>query len=139
MTLASTPARAATIILVAASMLVVTACSSGRRRAPGAPSGPKLLTVPAIERMVQMGTKQAVILDEMQKSGTVYRLTTQQTHDLRAVGMPTTLISQMELTYQNAVRKNPSLTTSAKYWTQVDNYWYGGLPFGWPRDWVVGR
>src|SRR5262245_39275844 len=146
MTLAAIPARRACALartaaagVIAGSLLALAiGCSSGPRRAtPVSAGGPKLLTVPAIERMVQMGTKPAVIVGEMQKSGTVYRLTSQQTRDLRAVGMPPGLITQMEATYQNAVRKNPQLTTSAKYWTQIDNYWYGGLPLGWPRDWVA--
>jgi hypothetical protein len=147
MTLAALPAhrgralaRAAAVAVVAGSMLALAiGCSSGRRRTTvPPPTGPKVLTVPTIERMVQMGTQPTVIVGEIQKSGMVYRLTSQQTRDLRAVGMPTGLINQMELTYRNAVRKNPQLTTSAKYWTQIDNYWYGGLPFGWPRDWVDG-
>ncbi len=138
-----TPAlpRLAAVALVAACVLTLVACGGGgpKRRPPTATGGSgKLLTVPAIERMVQMGTQPAVILGEMQKSGTVYNLTTQQTKDLRAVGMPPSLISQMQLSYQHAVRKNPELATSGTRWTQVDGYWYGGLPFGWPREWVVG-
>lgn len=128
----------AALVLAAAAALSVTACGSPRRRIPAAQGGPKLLTVPAIERMVQMGTQPNVILGEMQKSGTVYNLTTQQMKDLRAVGMPASLIGQMQLTYQHAVKKNRALATAGNYWTQVDGYWYGGLPFGWPRDWVVG-
>jgi hypothetical protein len=131
----------AAVALVAACVLTLAACGSPKRSQPATTGGGaagKLLTVPAIERMVQMGTQPAVILGEMQKSGTVYNLTTQQKKDLRAVGMPPSLISQMQLTYQHAVRKNPALATSGTRWTQVDGYWYGGLPFGWPRDWVVG-
>ena len=87
---------------------------------------------------MQMGTAPSVIQDEIQRSGTVYNLTAQQTRDLRAVGMPPSLIYQMQLTYQRAVRRNPQLATSGSYWTQVDGYWYGGIPLGWPRDWVTG-
>ena len=88
--------------------------------------------------MMQMGTAPSVIQDEIQSSGTVYNLTPQQTRDLRAVGMPPSLINQMQLTYQRAVRRNPQLATSGRYWTQVDSYWYGGIPLGWPHDWVYG-
>ena len=130
--------RRAVLVLVAACALSLTACSSPRRPSTVAPSGPKLLTVPAIERMVQMGMQPPVIMGEIQKSGTVYNLTAQQTRDLRAVGMPTSLITQMQRTYQDALRKNPALARSGKYWTQVDGYWYGGIPLGWPRDWVAG-
>lgn len=131
-------ARRAALVLVAACALSLAACGPSRRRPATGPSGPRLLTVPAIERMVQMGTQPPLIMGEMQKSGTVYNLTTQQTKDLRAVGMPVSLISQMQLTYQHALRKNPELARTGKYWTQVDGYWYGGLPLGWPRDWVAG-
>jgi hypothetical protein len=130
--------RRAALVVVAACALSLAACGPPTRRPTAAPSGPKLLTVPAIERMVQMGMQPPVIMGEMRKSGTVYNLTTQQTRDLRAVGMPASLINQMQLTYQHALRKNPALANSGKYWTQVDGYWYGGLPLGWPRDWVVG-
>ena len=131
-------ARAVAIALVAGSVLVLAACGGGPRRATIPPSGPKILTVPSIERMVQMGTQPSVILGEMQRSGTVYRLTPQQERDLRAVGMPVALIAQMEATYANATRRNPALARSSNYWTLVDGYWYGGLPLGWPRDWVAG-
>lgn len=117
--------------------LVATGC--GPRKPPRPVTGaPKLLTVPAIERMVQMGMTTPAIVAEIQKSGTVYNLTEQQIRDLRAVGMSPALIGQMQQTYQNALRKNPNLSRSGQYWAQVDNYWYGGVPVGWPRDWVGG-
>jgi len=130
--------RAATAFLVAASVLSIVGCSGGTRRASLPVGGPKILTVPKIERMMQMGTPQSAIADEIRRSGTVYNLTVQQTKDLRAVGMPPSLISQMQITYRNAVSRNPRLATSGNYWTQVDGYWYGGIPVGWPRDWVTG-
>ena len=124
-------------VFVGVAALSIAGCSSGTRlRAPV--GGPKILTVPKIERMMQMGTAPSVIQGEIQSSGTVYNLTPQQTRDLRAVGMPPSLIKQMQLTYQRAVRRNPQLATSGRYWTQVDSYWYGGIPLGWPRDWVYG-
>jgi hypothetical protein len=132
------PARPAAIaLLVTVAVLSIAGCSGGRRVRPSA-GGPKILTVPKIERMVQMGTPPSTIQDEIQRSGTVYNLTAQQARDLRAVGMPPALIHQMQLTYQRAVRRNPQLATSGSYWTQVDSYWYGGIPLGWPRDWVYG-
>jgi hypothetical protein len=131
--------RIAALVALAAMLSLAAACSSGgRRRLSIPPGGPKVFTVPQMERMVQTGTPTSVILGEMQRSGTVYRLTPQQERDLRAVGMPAVLITQMEQTYQHAVRKNPDLTSSRSYWTQIDGYWYGGLPFGWSRDWVMG-
>jgi hypothetical protein len=130
--------RAAMAFFIAASVLSIAGCSGGRRRLAVPAGGPRILTVPKIERMMQMGTAPSAIVDEIQRSGTVYNLTAQQTKDLRAVGMPVALINQMQLTYQNAIRRNPRLATSGNYWTQVDGYWYGGIPVGWPRDWVTG-
>ena len=130
--------RRAALALAGVFALSLAACGPSTRRSAPGPSGPKLLTVPAIERMVQMGTQPATIMSEMQSSGTVYNLTSQQTKDLRAVGMPASLIGQMQGTYQYALRKNPDLAKKGRYWTQVDGYWYGGLPFGWSRDWVAG-
>ncbi len=125
------------LVVVAVAMAVLLGGCAPKRTARPVPGGRKILTVPAIERMVQMGTSPSVIYAEMQRSGTVYNLTTQQVRDLRAVGMPPSLISQMQLTYQYAVKKNPQLANTGRYWTQVDNYWYGGVPLGWPRDWVA--
>lgn len=133
--------RMAIGILVAGCGLLLPGCGPSKKPrapvAPGAPAG-KILTVPQIERMVQMGTPPSVIYAEMQKSGTVYHLTEQQARDLRAVGMPAALINQLQLTYQHAIGKNPALATSGNYWTELDGYWYGGVPLGWPRDWVAG-
>jgi hypothetical protein len=128
--------RAATLFFVAATVLSIAGCSGGTRRTTlPASAGSRLLTVPKIERMMQMGTAPSVIAEEIQRSGTVYNLTAQQAKDLRAVGMPPMLINQMQLTYQNAIKRNPRLASSGGYWTQVDGYWYGGVPVGWPRDW----
>jgi hypothetical protein len=130
----------APVVFVAAALalgVLLAGCGGPKRPVRPGAGGAKILTVPAIERMVQMGTSPAVIYGEMQRSGTVYNLTTQQVRDLRAVGMPPSLISQMQLTYQYALKKNPKLANTGRYWTQVDNYWYGGVPLGWTRDWVA--
>lgn len=130
----------APVVFVAAALalgVLVAGCGGPKRPVRPGVGGTKILTVPAIERMVQMGTSPTVIYGEMQRSGTVYNLTTQQVRDLRAVGMPPSLISQMQLTYQYALKKNPQLASTGRYWTQIDNYWYGGVPLGWPRDWVA--
>ncbi len=101
-------------------------------------TAPKVVTVPALKQMAEEGTTVYIMFGKIQGSGTVYRLTTEQTADLRADGMPVTLISYMQQTYEHATRANPALATSDEKWTQIDGFWYGGLPFGWPRDWVVG-
>jgi len=129
--------RAAVVIAFALALLLP-GCGGPPRGIRPQAGGPKLLTVPAIERMVQMGTPTSKILAEMQRSGTVYNLTTQQVRDLRAVGTPPAIISRMQQTYQYALHRNPRLASTGQYWAQVDNYWYGGLPLGWPPEWVLG-
>ena len=126
-------AIAATVVLA----LLAAGCGGTRPVRP-APGGPKLLTVPALERMVQMRTPTSRVLAEMERSGTVYNLTAQQVRDLQAVGTPPAIISRMQATYQHALRKNPRLASTGQYWANVDNYWYGGLPLGWPPEWVLG-
>ena len=126
------------VAMLIASTLLSSACAHRRKvtATEAAPSG--VVTVPKITSMVEMGTPPEIILGQIQRSGTVYRLTTRQLQDLRASGMPAALKSYLELTYTHATQKNPALATSDAEWHQIDGYWYGGTPFGWPRDWVVG-
>jgi hypothetical protein len=125
--------------LLAAAAVLLAACAARREPATAA-SGPrpKVLTVPEIKTMLEQGEQIPVIYGEIERSGTVYRLTTEQSKDLRASGMPASLLSMMEITYQHAIRQNPELARSNDRWTEIDGYWYGGLPYGWPREWVVG-
>ena len=130
-------ARASAIV----ALVTLTACSTPARRASvDSTTGatPAVLTVPELTRMVEQGTPLGVIYGKIDGSGTVYRLTTQQAQDLRAVGMPVALVSHIQQTYDRAVQKNPNLAKSDEGWTKIGDYWYGGLPFGWPREWVVG-
>jgi hypothetical protein len=106
--------------------------------APQAEIRPKVVTVPELATMAELGTPPSVMMGKVQASGTVYRLTPEQSKGLRAAGMPASLISYMELTYLHAVEQNPSLRQSDAKWTLIDGYWYGGTPYGWPREWVIG-
>jgi hypothetical protein len=101
-------------------------------------AAPAVLTVQELKRMNEQGTPIGVMMGKIDASGTVYRLDAQQAKDLRASGMPASLISYLEERYDHAIRKNPDLAKSDERWTKVEGYWYGGLPFGWPREWVVG-
>jgi hypothetical protein len=113
------------------------ACGPRSETASSAPAvAPQILTVADISRMVQSGQQPGVVLAEMQRTGTVYDLTTIQTQGLRADGMPASLLSEMELTRRYALEKEPSLATSRERWKQIDGIWYGGLPLGWPAEWV---
>jgi hypothetical protein len=124
----------ATVVAVA----VLPGCSPSSQSASRPATPPKVLTVPKLSNLAEQGTPVGVLLGQIEASGTVYRLTDQQDKDLRANGFPVTLLSVIELTYTHALQANPDLGRSDKEWHEIDGYWYGGLPFGWPRDWVVG-
>ena len=88
--------------------------------------------------MTEQGRSFEEIMGEIQETGTVYRLTDDQQQRLRGSSLSATLLSFMQLTYVHAVEANPALKTSSDQWHQVDGFWYGGRPFGWPEAWVVG-
>jgi hypothetical protein len=125
-----------TMMLLTALALAPVACGPTSQQVDAPKAQPMVLTVPAIQRMVLSGETPAIMLGEIQRTGTVYDLTTEQAKRLRADGMPASLISEMQLTRDNAVRQEPSLGTSRERWKEIDGYWYGGLPLGWPSAWV---
>jgi hypothetical protein len=119
--------------------LLMAACAShGARPKPGPAARPELVTVPQLRTMVEQGETIGAILGRIDGSGTVYRLTTDQRAGLREAGMPAAILSKMEITYQHAITVNPALAKSDDRWIKRGDYWYGGLPAGWPREWVVG-
>jgi len=121
---------------------VLAACAGQKAAAPASPATPATplpaLTVPAITTMLEQGQQPAVIIGEIQRTGTVYRMTSQQAEALRASGSPASLVSFMKLTYVHATEQNPALAKSDEQWHRVGDYWYGGTPFGWPAAWVIG-
>jgi len=125
-------------ITLVAAVILAAACAVRPRFASEPSPYPGLVTVPQLGRMVEQGEPIGALFAKIQGSGTVYRLTTLQRSNLRASGMPATLLSYMDQGYQRAILKNPELAKSDAQWREIDGYWYGGTPFGWPRDWVVG-
>jgi hypothetical protein len=119
-------------------VVIASACGGHKPAAQTAGPKPQVLTVPQIVRMTEQGESFETIQSKMQQSGTVYRLTDAQAATLRGSGLSATLISFMQLTYTHAVQQNPALAKSDEKWTQIDEYWYGGRPYGWPEQWVVG-
>jgi hypothetical protein len=131
------------VVTLMAVTVLVGACATqgpgGKAPAGNAPTArPQVLTVPHLQSQLQEGEAIGVILSEIESSGTVYRLTTWQRENLRGAGMPLAVLGYMQNTYDNAIRKNPDLAKSDERWIKIGDYWYGGLPAGWPRDWVVG-
>jgi hypothetical protein len=119
--------------------LLVAACASHGPSPKATPAPrPEPLTVPDLRKMLEQGETVGTILGRIDSSGTVYRLTTQQRAGLRAAGMPAAILGKMEITYQHAITVNPDLAKSDDRWIRRGDYWYGGLPAGWPREWVVG-
>jgi len=126
-------------MLLAGGLGLLSGCATQRERgnpAPGART--QALTVPQLRTMLDEGEAIGVIIGQIEGSGTVYRLTTEQREALRANGMPASLLGLMQSTYDHAIAKHPDLATSNDRWIKIGDYWYGGLPAGWPRDWVVG-
>ena len=125
---------------LAVAVLALVGCGSqattGRATTPGA--RPEVLTVSQLKTMVENGEAVGVILGQIDGSGTVYRLTNEQRDGLRADGMPVAILGHMQDTYEHAIRANPDLAKSNERWIKIGDYWYGGLPAGWPRDWLVG-
>ena len=119
---------------------VLTACAARHEtKAVGATvPPPQILTVPKIKGMLDEGTQPEVIFGAMDSSGTVYRLTTEQRANLARPGCRRRCSGGWVFTYEHALQKNPALAKSDDKWKQIDGYWYGGLPLGWPREWVVG-
>lgn len=126
--------RRARALLACALVLAAAACSAGR--GSRGPAG--VVTVPELVAMARRGTTASAMYAEIERSGTVYRLTPEQSERMRTAGVPAALLGDLELNYEHAVRTNPALETSDTHWHEVDGYWYGGTPYGWPRAWVVG-
>ena len=121
---------------VAVAVVVLVACAAPRQHAATPAGRPQPLTVQQLEVMLDQGEAVGVILSRIQSSGTVYRLTTEQREDLRAYGMPVAILGYIQTTYDRAIQRNPDLARSNDHWLRVGDYWYGGLPAGWPPEWV---
>lgn len=113
-------------------LLVVPGCATlGFHRQP-AP-----LRIGRIVQMSRQGVPPEKIIEQMRKSGTVYRLSSAQIVDLHERGVPYSVLDYMQQAYVQSVRNQQRLQDWGM-WTQADDgYWYGGVPFGWPDGWIV--
>jgi hypothetical protein len=96
---------------------------------------PRPVTVAQVVAMSRAGEPADAIVAKMRDSGTVYRLSASQLAELRDRGVPDAVIDYMQGTYLAAVQRRQELQDWDS-WTGVDGYWYGGLPYGWPDDWL---
>src|SRR5262245_14549790 len=127
------------LAFLALAYLLLPACAAQRAHSRGAPATrPRPVTVAKRQTMLDEGEAIPVILGEMESSGTVYRLTLAERDALREEGMPAAILSWMQESYDRAIRRHPELAKSNDRWIKVGDYWYGGLPAGWARDWVSG-
>jgi hypothetical protein len=120
-------------------LLLFAACAARREHTGVAPAArPAPVTVPKLQTMLDEGEAIDVIISSMESSGTIYRLATAERDALRSEGMPAAILSFMQESYERAIRRHPELARSNDRWIKVGDYWYGGLPAGWPHDWVSG-
>lgn len=96
------------------------------------------VTVPDIVKMTKDGVPTNDIINEMQKSHTVYWLKADQLAKLKGDGVADSVINYMEDTHIEAVRQNQALQNSYYWWPGWDGYYYGGPAFGWPYNfWIL--
>jgi hypothetical protein len=126
------------VTMTLAVAVALAACAGRGASTRSRSTKPEVLTILQLQNMLENGEEIGVILSRIDSSGTVYRLTTDTRTNLRASGMPMAVMSKMEITYEHAITVNPELARSDQHWVKIGDYWYGGLPMGWPREWVVG-
>lgn len=93
------------------------------------------VAVPQIIQLSQAQVSPYDIIARMRGSGTVYRLNAAQLAKLHEQGVSDQVINYMQRTYLEAVRREQRLEDWS-YWTDVDGWWYGGLPYGWEEGWL---
>jgi hypothetical protein len=117
--------RLAGLLLTLASLLLLPACASLANRPPP-------VTVSEVVDMSHHGVPPQQIIDRMQESGTVYRLSATQLAQLKDKGVPDSVLNYMQETYLTSVRRRQELADE-RFWTfGPDGYWYGGYALGWP-------
>jgi hypothetical protein len=118
--------RRAVALLVAVGLLVLGGCATLTGAAPPVP-----VTVGQIVKWSHEGVPPQDIINLMQDSGTVYRLSASQLADLKQRGVSDPVINYMQQTYLNAVRENQARRDLAYWYWGPDGYYYGGAPYGW--------
>ncbi|HZE21642.1 MAG TPA: hypothetical protein VE082_06285 [Desulfobaccales bacterium] len=94
-------------------------------------SRPAPVTVGQIVKWSHEGVPPQDIINLMQDSGTVYRLSAAQLAELKQKGVSDSVLNYMQQTYLSAVRENQARRDFAYWYWGPDGYWYGGPPYGW--------
>jgi hypothetical protein len=113
--------------MVLTALMLSTGCASMAAKRPDP------VTVPEIIHMSHDGTPAPTIIEDMKRSGTVYRLKPSQLAALHEQGVADSVIDYMQKTYIASVRRNQE-SQDWSYWNEDDGWWYGGAPWGWPDD-----
>ena len=92
------------------------------------------LTVGQIVQMSKDGVAASNIIARIRESGTVYRLQASDFAKIKAQGVSDEVIDYMQETYLHAIRRDQQMEDARNWTLWSDNYWYGGIPFGWPFD-----
>ena len=103
--------------------------------------GTEKLPPVTVEEIVRMNNEKVPvdsILAKMRESGTVYRLSASQLAHLHDEGVADAVVDYMQQTYLEAVRRDQALEDWVHWTFAVEGYWYGGRPYGWPREWYHG-
>lgn len=103
--------------------VVLTGCAALR--------GPDPVTVGEILDMTRAGVPAPEIVDDIQRSGTVYRLSASELADLRQQGVADPVIDEMQRSYLDAVAQDRAFEDWGPYSMGPDGFWYGGYPYGW--------
>ena len=83
---------------------------SGPSSAAGVPD--EVVTIEELKDWALNGTDPKVMKGKIESSGTVYRMTPEAMTAMREDGVPSGIISYMQLIYTNAVQHEPTLATS---------------------------
>ena len=122
-------------------MTALVATLAGCMTLENALQGPDPVTVAEVVDMSRAGVPSTEIIDEIQRSGTVYRLTASQLADLRQQGVSDDVIDCMQKTYLQAVAVDSAFAADGPWTMENDGFWYGGYPYGWGPGpiWVPRR
>jgi hypothetical protein len=122
-------------------VMALLATLAGCMKLQNAFHGPDRVSVAEIVDMSRAGVPSTEIIGEMQRSGTVYRLTAAQLADLRQQGVSDDVIDYMQKTYLQAVAVDSAFAADDPWTMEDDGFLYGGYPYGWGPGpvWVRGR
>ncbi len=113
-------------------VLMMLAALAGCATMENALRGPDPLSVSEIVDMSRAGVPSTEICSEIQRTGTVYRLSASQLADLRQQGVSDDVINYMQKTYLEAVAADSAFAADGMWTMEDDGFWYGGSPYGWP-------